>query len=133
MYYIESFATVHHLVSDVTGRLQPACGAVDLLKAAFPGGSITGAPKYRAMEIIDAEEHSVRGLYTGTIGYLGLDGDCDFAIVIRTAVLQDGRVSIGAGGGITVDSDPAFEYEETEQKAAALMEAISRTQGQKKA
>lgn len=133
MYYIESFATVHHLVSDVTGRLQPACGAVDLLKAAFPGGSITGAPKYRAMEIIDAEEHSARGLYTGTIGYLGLDGDCDFAIVIRTAVLQDGRVSIGAGGGITVDSDPAFEYEETEQKAAALMEAISRTQGQKKA
>ena len=133
MYSIESFATVHHLVSDVTGRLQPACGAVDLLETAFPGGSITGAPKYRAMEIIDAEEHSARGLYTGTIGYLGLDGDCDFTIVIRTAVLQDGRVSIGAGGGITVDSDPAFEYAETEQKAAALIEAIGRTQGQEKA
>ncbi len=130
MYYIESFATVHHLISDVTGTLRPECGAVDLLDAAFPGGSITGAPKYRAMEIIDEQENSARGLYTGTIGYLGLDGNCDFNIVIRTAVCRGGSCTIGVGGGITVDSDPEFEYEETNQKAAALAEAIRRTSGQ---
>ncbi|MCI5759423.1 MAG: aminodeoxychorismate synthase component I [Eubacterium sp.] len=124
MYYIESFATVHHLISDVTGRLRPECSAVDLLDAAFPGGSITGAPKRRAMEIIDEQENSSRGLYTGVIGYLGLDGNCDFNIVIRTAVCRNGCCSIGVGGGITVDSDPEFEYEETNQKAAALLEAI---------
>ncbi len=124
MYYIESFATVHHLISDVTGRLRPDCSAVDLLDAAFPGGSITGAPKRRAMEIIDEQENSSRGLYTGVIGYLGLDGNCDFNIVIRTAVCRNGCCSIGVGGGITVDSDPEFEYEETNQKAAALLEAI---------
>ena len=124
MYYIESFATVHHLISDVTGRLRPECSAVDLLDAAFPGGSITGAPKHRAMEIIDEQENSSRGLYTGVIGYLGLDGNCDFNIVIRTAVCRNGCCSIGVGGGITVDSDPEFEYEETNQKAAALLEAI---------
>ncbi|MCC6093952.1 MAG: chorismate-binding protein, partial [Eubacterium sp.] len=124
MYYIESFATVHHLISDVTGRLRPGYTALDLLQAAFPGGSITGAPKYRAMEIIDEQEHSARGLYTGTIGYIGMNGDCDFNIVIRTAVCRDGRCTIGVGGGITVDSDPAFEYEETNQKAVALIDAI---------
>ena len=127
MYYIESFATVHHLISDVTGELRPECSAVDLLDAAFPGGSITGAPKYRAMEIIEEQENSARGLYTGTIGYLGLDGNCDFNIVIRTAVCRNGSCTIGAGGGITVDSDPEFEYEETNQKAAALIEAIRMT------
>ncbi|MGN0363648.1 MAG: aminodeoxychorismate synthase component I [Bilifractor sp.] len=129
MYYIESFATVHHLISDVTGRLKRGYTALDLLQAAFPGGSITGAPKYRAMEIIDEQEHSARGLYTGTIGYLGTNGDCDFNIVIRTAVCQDGRCTIGAGGGITVDSDPAFEFEETNQKAAALIDAICQESG----
>ena len=128
MYYIESFATVHHLISDVTGKLRPECSAVDLLDAAFPGGSITGAPKYRAMEIIEEQENSSRGLYTGTIGYLGLDGNCDFNIVIRTAVCRNGSCTIGAGGGITVESDPEFEYEETNQKAAALMEALRMTQ-----
>lgn len=97
---------------------------VDLIRAAFPGGSITGAPKIRAMEIIDELEHSRRGLYTGSIGYLSLDGSCDLNIVIRTAVYQDGRYHLGVGGGITCESDTEFEYEETLQKAKAIREAV---------
>lgn len=97
---------------------------MDLIEAAFPGGSITGAPKRRAMEIIEELEHSKRGLYTGTIGYISLDGACDFNIVIRTAVFCRGRYTLGAGGGITCESEPEFEYEETLQKARAVLEAI---------
>ena len=97
---------------------------MDLLEATFPGGSITGAPKYRAMEIIDELENNRRNLYTGSIGYLTLDGDCDFNIVIRTALHKDGRYYLGVGGGSTAESDLEFEYEETLQKAKAVLEAM---------
>ena len=121
---LESYATVHHLVSTVRGRLLPGASFADLLHATFPGGSITGAPKKRTMELIDELESSSRGLYTGIIGWLSLDGDCDFSIAIRTAVHERGEWTLGAGGGITIDSDPAFEHAETLQKAKALLEAI---------
>ena len=97
---------------------------MDALTALFPGGSITGAPKRRAMEIIDELESSRRQLYTGTVGYLSLDGNCDLNIVIRTAVRQGDRYYIGGGGGITAESDRDFEYEEIWQKAKALLTAL---------
>lgn len=97
---------------------------MDVLHATFPGGSITGAPKVRAMEIIDELEHKPRGIYTGILGYISLNGDCDFNIAIRTALHQNGTYHIGVGGGITYESDTQFEYEETLQKAKALVEAI---------
>lgn len=125
LFDVETYATVFHLVSDVTGDLREDCDFSDLLKAAFPGGSITGAPKIRAMEIIDELEHSARGLYTGSIGYLSLDEGCDLNIVIRTALYHDGIYHIGAGGGITCESDLEFEFEETEQKAKALIAAMA--------
>lgn len=121
---VETYATVFHLVSTVRGKLREEVSLMDLIRAAFPGGSITGAPKIRAMEIIDELEHSRRGLYTGSIGYLSLDGSCDLNIVIRTAVYQDGRYHLGVGGGITCESDTEFEYEETLQKAKAIREAV---------
>ena len=119
---LKSYETVHHLVSTVTGRLEAGRDAVDLLKAAFPGGSITGAPKIRAMEIIAELEPVVRGPYCGAIGYIGFDGAMDTNIVIRTMVLKDGKVAVQAGGGIVADSDPAAEYQESLDKAAALLE-----------
>ncbi|MDD4370284.1 MAG: aminodeoxychorismate synthase component I [Anaerostipes sp.] len=121
---IEAYATVFHLVSTIVGKLQTKLTALDLIGAAFPGGSITGAPKIRAMEIIDELEHSQRGLYTGSMGYISFNGDCDFNIVIRTAVHRDGKYLIGVGGGITCESKPEDEYEETLQKAKAILEAI---------
>lgn len=124
LFSVETYATVFHLIANVTGTLEPELTVMDLLEAAFPGGSITGAPKLRAMEIIDELEHSRRNLYTGSMGYLSLDGDCDFNIVIRTALYQKGIYHIGAGGGITFESDLAFEYEETLQKAKALLEIL---------
>lgn len=124
LFTVEEYATVFHLVSNITGDLKPGMTVMDLIEAAFPGGSITGAPKLRAMEIIDELEHGRRGLYTGSIGYLTLDGDCDFNIVIRTAVHQDGVYQLGVGGGITYESELEFEYEETLQKAKAILEAI---------
>ena len=124
LFTVEEYATVFHLVSDIEGNLQEEKNVMDLLDAAFPGGSITGAPKYRAMEIIDELEHGKRNLYTGSIGYLTLDGDCDFNIVIRTALHKDGRYHLGVGGGITAESDLEFEYEETLQKAKAILEAL---------
>lgn len=123
LFVTEAYATVFHLVSTICGKLQDDKDVVDVLKAMFPGGSITGAPKYRSMEIIDELEHSRRMLYTGSMGYIGFDGNCDFNIVIRTLVYQDGCYHIGAGGGITCESDPDFEYEETCQKAVALIRA----------
>lgn len=124
LFTVEEYATVFHLVSNITGDLKPGMTVMDLIEAAFPGGSITGAPKLRAMEIIDELEHGRRGLYTGSIGYLTLDGDCDFNIVIRTAVHKDGIYHLGVGGGITYESELEFEYEETLQKAKAILEAL---------
>lgn len=122
---VEAYATVFHLVSTVVGEMEEGLQVMDLIEAAFPGGSITGAPKIRAMEIIDELEHDRRGLYTGSIGYLSFDGSCDLNIVIRTAVYQDGVYHLGVGGGITCESELEFEYEETLQKAKAVLEAIA--------
>ena len=124
LFPVEEYATVFHLVSDIEGDLEESKNVMDLLEAAFPGGSITGAPKYRAMEIIDELENNKRNLYTGSIGYLTLDGGCDFNIVIRTALYKDGKYYLGVGGGITAESDLEFEYEETLQKAKAVLLAM---------
>ena len=124
LFTVEAYATVFHLVSNVVGELREGLTAMELLEAAFPGGSITGAPKLRAMELIDELEHGRRNLYTGSMGYLSLDGDCDFNIVIRTALYQDGVYHLGVGGGITCESEPDFEYEETKQKARAFLEVL---------
>ena len=124
---LESHPTVHHLESIVTGRLEPGRTAADLLRAAFPGGSITGAPKVRAMEILTALEPVARGVYCGTIGWLGLTGAMDCSIAIRTVTLRDGRAYFHAGGGIVADSDPAMEYQETLDKAAGIRRAFGTT------
>ena len=122
---LESFPTVHHLVATVEGDLHGDCDLVGLLRASFPGGSITGAPKIRAMQIIDELEPTRRSVYTGTIGYLGFDGGMDTSIVIRTFLINRDRVYFQAGGGIVADSDLADEYDETYHKARALIEAVS--------
>ncbi|MDH5636959.1 MAG: aminodeoxychorismate synthase component I [Nitrospinota bacterium] len=122
---LEEHPTVLHLVSEVAGQLWPGLGAVDLLKSAFPGGSVTGAPKIRAMEIINELEPDPRGAYCGAIGYLGFDGGMDTSVTIRTMIRADGKISFHAGGGITYSSDPAEEYQETLDKAKALIEAVS--------
>ena len=121
---VETYSTVFHLVTTIIGKLKQELHTSDLIKAAFPGGSITGAPKIRAMEIIDELEHDRRNLYTGSMGYFSFDGNCDFNIIIRTAVHQDNQYHLGVGGGITCESDLEFEYEETLQKAKALLEAL---------
>ncbi|HEY8926962.1 MAG TPA: chorismate-binding protein, partial [Polyangia bacterium] len=112
--------TVFHLVSTVSGRLRRDVDLGELLRATFPGGSITGAPKIRAMEIIDELEPGRRGIYTGATGWFGAAGDLDLAVAIRTATVADGRMSLSVGGGIVVDSDPAAEFDETEVKARAF-------------
>ena len=122
---LESFPTVHHLVATVVGRLHAGCDRTELLKATFPGGSITGAPKIRAMQIIDELEPTRRSVYTGAIGYLGFDGGMDLNIAIRTFLVQGGRAWFQAGGGIVADSQPESEYDETAQKARALIEAVA--------
>ena len=124
LFSLERYATVHHLVSTVVGDLEPGCDALHLLRAAFPGGSITGAPKLRAMEIIAELEPSRRGVYCGSIGYWSLTGDLDTNIAIRTAIVQGDRVYFSAGGGIVADSDPAQEYDETLDKARGLIDAL---------
>lgn len=124
LFQLETYATVFHLIANIIGTLQKDVDVVDILHATFPGGSITGAPKVRAMEIIDELESLPRGIYTGILGYISLNGDCDFNIAIRTALHQKGTYQIGVGGGITYESDTDFEYEETLQKAKALVEAI---------
>lgn len=123
---VESFATVHHLVSTVTGTLAPGKDALDLLRGCFPGGSITGAPKLRAMEIIEELEPHRRGIYCGSIGYIGFDGAMDTNIAIRTLVISGGRARFWAGGGIVADSDWRSEYQETLDKAAAFFTALER-------
>ncbi len=121
---VEEYASVFQLVTTVEGVLSEDKNAVDALHALFPGGSITGAPKRRAMEIIDQLEKSRRGLYTGAIGYLSLNGDADFSVVIRTLVHRGDEYVLGTGGGITYESDPIAEYEETVQKAAPFLHAL---------
>ncbi len=121
---LESYATVHHLVSEVRGRLRPGLGPIDLLRAAFPGGSVTGAPKIRAMEIIAELEPTARGPYCGSLGYLGFDGSMDTSILIRTFTAGRGWLQFPVGGGIVADSDPASEYQETLHKAAGLLKAL---------
>jgi len=123
---LESYATVHHLVSTIEGQLKPGKTAIDLLKATFPGGSITGAPKIRAMEIISELEPTQRGPYCGSIGYISFSGDMDTSIVIRTYAIKDNLVTFQAGGGIVADSNPGSEYDETLDKARALIDALGK-------
>ncbi|OSQ37773.1 aminodeoxychorismate synthase component I [Thalassospira mesophila] len=121
---LESFANVHHLVSTVTGTLEGAKTAIDALVACFPGGSITGAPKIRAMEIITELENRRRSVYCGAIGFIGFDGVMDTNIAIRTLAVHNGRMAFNVGGGIVADSIPAHEYDETLSKAEKLMAAL---------
>ncbi len=122
---LETYPTVFHLTSTVEGQLCPGKSRIDLLKATFPGGSITGAPKVRAMEIIDELEPTRRSVYTGSIGYLSFGGDMDVNIVIRTILAKKGRAYFQVGGGIVYDSEPEAEYQETLDKARALIQALN--------
>ena len=125
LFALERYATVHHLVSTVVGELEAGADALDLVRAAFPGGSITGAPKVRAMEIIAELEPSRRGVYCGSIGYWSVSGELDTSIAIRTAVARGGRVYFNAGGGIVADSSPEQEYLETLHKARGIIDALA--------
>jgi len=124
LFEVEHYANVHHLVSTVTGQLSPELGAMDLLHAAFPGGSITGAPKRRAMEIIDELEVRPRELYCGSIGYIGFDGNMDTNIAIRSLVVQEGLASFWAGGGLVADSECDAEYQECLDKARPILRLL---------
>lgn len=125
LFALEEYATVFHLVSTVTGTLQPGRDMVDLWRATFPGGSITGAPKVRSMEIIEELEPVRRSVYTGAIGYLGFDGEADWNIVIRTFLLAGGQAYFQVGGAVTADSEPEREYQETLDKARGLIQALA--------
>ena len=120
---IERYSHVMHIVSNVEGRLADGLAAMDVLRATFPAGTVSGAPKVRAMEIIDELEPVKRGVYAGSVGYLGFNGDMDLAIAIRTAVVKDGQLHVQAGAGIVADSDPDAEWQETQNKARAVLRA----------
>jgi anthranilate synthase component 1 len=120
---IERYSHVMHLVSNVEGKLRPELGALDVLRATFPAGTVSGAPKVRAMEIIDELEPTPRGIYAGAVGYLGFHGDMDLAIAIRTALVKDGQLHVQAGGGIVADSVPESEWQEARNKARAVLRA----------
>jgi anthranilate synthase component 1 len=121
---VERYSHVMHIVSDIRGQLRPGQDAFDLLRATFPAGTVTGAPKIRAMEIIDELETQRRGVYAGVVGYISYDGNMDSCIAIRTAVMHGDRVYVQSGGGIVADSDPQREYEESWNKAKAMAEAL---------
>ena len=121
---VETFAGLHQLVSTVTGELRSTTALTDLIDATFPGGSMTGAPKARTLDIIDELEAGPRGIYSGTIGYLGFDGNADLNIIIRTAVKRDSHITVGAGGAIVWDSDPAAEFTEKQLKADAVLQGV---------
>jgi anthranilate synthase component 1 len=120
---IEHYSHVMHIVSNVDGKLKPGLKAMDVLRATFPAGTVSGAPKVRAMEIIDELEISRRGIYAGAVGYLGFNGDMDLAIAIRTGVIKENRLHVQAGAGIVADSVPRNEWIETQNKAKALLRA----------
>jgi len=122
-YAVERYSHVMHLVSNVEGIIREDVGALDLLRATFPAGTVTGTPKVRAMEIIDELEPSKRGIYAGAAGYLGFNGNLDLAISIRTGVVKDGVLYAQAAAGIVADSVPELEWQETENKARALLRA----------
>lgn len=126
LYEIEEYATVHHLVSTVTGQLKDDADFVDCIYATFPGGSITGAPKIRSMEIIQELEPVSRNIYTGSIGYIGFNGNCDLNIAIRTIILRGNEAFYNVGGGIVWDSVPEDEFQETLDKGKALMQVLSK-------
>ena len=129
LFKVESFANVHHLVSTVEGRLAAGRDALDVLRDCFPGGSVTGAPKLRAMQIIEQLEPHRRGVYCGAIGYIGFDGNMDSNIAIRTLVHNHDKIHCWAGGGIVADSELAAEYQETLDKASAMLELLRRCGG----
>ena len=120
---VERYSHVMHIVSNVEGKLKPGLNAIDVLRATFPAGTVSGAPKVRAMEIIDELEPVKRGVYAGAVGYLGFHGNMDVAIALRTAVIKDGTLHVQAGGGIVADSQPDAEWQETQNKAKALLRA----------
>jgi len=122
-FIIERYSHVMHIVSNVDGKLQAGLDALDVLRATFPAGTVSGAPKIRAMEIIDELEPVKRGIYAGAVGYLGFNGDMDLAIAIRTAVVKDKQLHVQAGAGIVADSNPQSEWEETRNKARAVLRA----------
>jgi aminodeoxychorismate synthase component I len=124
LFAIESYQTVHQLVSTVSGQLRAGQSAVSALQAAFPGGSMTGAPKLKAVELIEKLEQGERGIYSGVFGYLGDNGTANFGMVIRSLVFNGDKITLGVGGGITIDSDPVAELEETKLKAQALLRAL---------
>ena len=121
---IKRFSHIMHICSTVVGRLRPEVTAVDVLTATFPAGTLSGAPKPRAIALIDEVEPASRGIYGGTVGYFGFDGTMDMAIAIRTALIRGNRASVQAGGGIVADSVPALEYEESRNKAAAAVRSV---------
>jgi anthranilate synthase component 1 len=125
---IERYSHVMHLVSIVEGRLAPECDRLDALAACFPAGTVSGAPKVRAMEIIAELETGRRGIYAGAVGYVDFAGNLDFCIAIRTIVIAGGIASVQAGAGIVADSNPTAEYQETRDKAQALLRALELAQ-----
>ncbi len=122
-FVVERYSHVMHLVSNVDGEIRDDVGAIDLLRATFPAGTVTGTTKVRAMEVIDELEPSKRGIYAGAAGYLGFNGNLDLAISIRTGVVKDGILYAQAAAGIVADSVPELEWQETENKARALLRA----------